>query len=78
MTKQTLDENIKQQENFNQQIAGLKENIAKIEAEREDIRREKDFFSTELAKRNSEYENLQQIHTKREAEIDKVHGADII
>ncbi|WP_282121652.1 DNA recombination protein RmuC [Algibacter mikhailovii] len=64
------DENFKQQENFNQQIASLKENIAKIEAEREDIRREKDFFSTELAKRNSEYENLQQIHTKREAEIE--------
>ena len=52
-------------------IDELKQNLNKIETEREDIRREKEFLSTELARRNSEYENLQQLNVKRDAEIEE-------
>ena len=52
-------------------IDELKQNLTKIEAEREEIRREKEFLSTELARRNSEYENLQQLNVKRDAEIEE-------
>ena len=52
-------------------IEELKQNLTKIETEREEIRREKEFLSTELAKRNSEYENLQQLNVKRDAEIEE-------
>lgn len=52
-------------------IEELKQNLTKIEAEREEIRREKEFLSTELARRNTEYENLQQQNVKRDAEIEE-------
>lgn len=52
-------------------IEELKQNLTKTEAEREEIRREKEFLSTELARRNTEYENLQQLNVKRDAEIEQ-------
>lgn len=52
-------------------IEELKQNLNKIENEREDIRREKDFLNTELARKNSEYENLQQQNIKRDKEIEE-------
>ena len=64
-------ENEKQNENFNLQINQLKETLSKIETEREDIRREKEFLSTELTRKNSEYENLQEQNLKRDAELEK-------
>lgn len=64
-------ENEKQNENFNLQINQLRETVSKIEAERENIRREKEFLSTELARKNSEYENLQEQNLKRDAELEK-------
>ncbi|WP_396603369.1 DNA recombination protein RmuC [Algibacter sp. R77976] len=64
-------ENKKQNENFNLQINQLKETLSKIETEREDIRREKDFLNTELARKNSEYENLQELNLKRDKELEE-------
>jgi len=64
-------ENEKQNENFNLQINQLKETLSKIETEREEIRREKEFLSTELTRKNSEYENLQEQNLKRDAELEK-------
>ncbi|MFI1743714.1 DNA recombination protein RmuC [Thalassobellus sediminis] len=64
-------ENEKTNANFNLQINQLKETISKIETEREAIRSEKEFLNTELARRNSEYENLQQQNIKRDAEIEE-------
>ncbi|WP_053990312.1 DNA recombination protein RmuC [Mangrovimonas sp. TPBH4] len=61
----------KQSEQFGIQLNDLKSTLSKIEAEREDIRREKEFLNTELARRNSEYENLQQLNQKREEEIEE-------
>ncbi|WP_452223411.1 DNA recombination protein RmuC [Lacinutrix chionoecetis] len=49
----------------------LKETVSKIETEREDIRREKDFLNTELTRRNSEYENLQKLNLKRDEELEE-------
>lgn len=64
-------ENEKQNENFNIQIEALRQGISKIELEREDIRSEKEFLSTELARRNSEYENLQALNLKRDKELEE-------
>ncbi|MBC3757684.1 DNA recombination protein RmuC [Hyunsoonleella sp. SJ7] len=52
-------------------IEELKSNLSKIENEREDIRKEKEFLSTELARRNSEYENLQEQNLKRDKELEE-------
>ena len=52
-------------------ISNLKEALSKIENEREDIRREKEFLNTELTRKNTEYENLQQQNLKRDEEIEE-------
>ena len=52
-------------------IDSLKRNLAKVENEREEIRREKDFLNTELTRKNSEYENLQQLNLKRDEELEE-------
>jgi DNA recombination protein RmuC len=52
-------------------IEELKLTINKVEVDREEIRREKDFLSSELTRRNTEYENLQQLNLKREEELAK-------
>ncbi len=52
-------------------IDELKMNLAKIESEREEFRREKDFLNTELTRKNSEYENLQQQNLKRDEELEE-------
>ncbi|MDB2462796.1 DNA recombination protein RmuC [Algibacter sp.] len=64
-------ENEKQNESFNLQINQLKETLSKIENEREGIRKEKDFLNTELTRRNSEYENLQELNIKRDKEVEE-------
>ena len=51
-------------------IEELKHNLAKIESEREEIRREKELLTSELAIRNTEFENLQQLSLKRDEEIE--------
>jgi len=52
-------------------IEELKQNLSKLETEREDIRREKEFLNTELARKNTEYENLQQQNLKRDEELEE-------
>lgn len=52
-------------------IDELKINLAKIESEREEFRREKDFLNTELTRKNSEYDNLQQQNLKRDEELEE-------
>lgn len=52
-------------------IDELKQNLNKIENEREEIRREKEFLSTALARKNSEYENLQEQNLKRDKELEE-------
>ena len=66
--KSTLEE---RQSQFQNTIIDLKQNVDKIEIEREDIRREKDFLNTELSRRNTEFENLQQQNLKRDEELAK-------
>lgn len=51
-------------------ISDLKMTLSKLEQDREEIRREKDFLSTELARRNTEFQNLQQLNLKREQELE--------
>ncbi|MBT8265886.1 MAG: DNA recombination protein RmuC [Bacteroidia bacterium] len=57
------------QNNLIQSIDELRSTIEKTEQEREEIRREKDFLNTELTRKNSEYENLQQQNLKRDEEL---------
>ena len=64
----TLEE---RQNQLTQNIDSLKETVLKIESEREDIRREKDFLNQELARKNTEYENLQQLNLKRDEELEE-------
>lgn len=52
-------------------IEELKQNLTKIEGEREEIRREKEFLNSELARKNTEYENLQEQNLKRDQELAK-------
>lgn len=47
-------------------INELKQNLSKLETEREEIRREKDFLNTELTRKNADFENLQQQNLKRD------------
>ena len=67
-TQSTLEERQNQSANT---INELKENLSKIENEREEIRREKDFLNSELTRKNTEYENLQQLNLKRDAELEE-------
>ena len=66
--KSTLEE---RQLQFSNTIGELKQNVEKTETEREEIRREKDFLNTELSRRNTEYENLQQQNLKRDKELEE-------
>ena len=52
-------------------IDDLKQNVDKIEGEREEIRREKEFLSSELARKSTEYENLHAQNLKRDEELAK-------
>lgn len=63
-------ESEKQASYLNTKLGELSETISKIEQEREVIRKEKDFLNTELARRNTEYENLQKLSDKREEDIE--------
>ncbi len=58
-------------ENFNLQLTDLKDTITKTEANREAIRQEKELLNAELARRNTEYENLKQLNLKRDKELEE-------
>lgn len=66
--KSTLEE---RQNQLNNTINEQKQTVEKIENEREEIRREKEFLNTELTRKSSEYENLQQQNIKRDAELEE-------
>jgi len=63
-------ENQKQDEAFKTKLQEYTDAISKIELDRDDIRREKEILGTELARRNSEFENLQKLYDQREAEVE--------
>ena len=52
-------------------IEDLKQNLNKTEGEREDIRNEKEILNQELARKNSEYKNLQTQNLKQDEELVK-------
>ncbi len=52
-------------------IDELKQNASKIESEREEIRREKEFLNAELTRKNTEYENLKQQNLKHDKELEQ-------
>ncbi len=66
--KSALEE---RQNQMSRTIDELRQNLSKIEGEREDIRREKEFLNSELTRKNTEYENLQQLNLKRDKEIEE-------
>lgn len=62
----TASEKEQLNETFQQQLSTVKESLTKTEHEREEIRREKDFLNIELARKNSEFENLQKQNIERD------------
>ncbi|WP_142783552.1 DNA recombination protein RmuC [Changchengzhania lutea] len=66
--KSTLEE---RQNQMRLTIEGLKENLAKVESERDAMRDERDVLNTELTRKDTEYINLQQQSLKRDAEIEE-------
>ncbi|PNQ72431.1 DNA recombination protein RmuC [Hanstruepera neustonica] len=64
----TLEE---RQNQLSNTIVELKDNLNKIEMEREDIRKQKEFLNSELIRKNTEFENLQQQNLKRDEELAK-------
>lgn len=66
--KSTLEE---RQNQLSSTINDLKENLSKVETERETIRKEKDFLNSELTRKNTEFENLLQQNQKRDAELEE-------
>lgn len=52
-------------------IDNLKENLSKLESERDAIRREKEVLNTELTRKSTEFENLQQQNLKRDEELEE-------
>ncbi len=68
--KSSFEEETRKQEGFfNQQITDFKTAISKTEIERDNIRKEKELLNSELARRNSEYDNLEQQLLKRDEEL---------
>ncbi|QXP59542.1 DNA recombination protein RmuC [Olleya sp. HaHaR_3_96] len=63
-------ESERQSSTFTTQLQELKQTISKIEIEREEIRREKDFLNEDLARKNADFENLQQLNLKRDEEVE--------
>jgi DNA recombination protein RmuC len=59
------------QHQLNLTIEELKQNVTKIESEREEIRREKEFLNSELTRKQTEFENLHQQNLKRDEELAK-------
>ena len=63
-------ENEKQNKQFTLQLENSKETIAKIEAQRESIRQEKDFLNAELTRKSTEFDNLKQLNIKKDEEVE--------
>ncbi|WP_430408993.1 DNA recombination protein RmuC [Kordia sp.] len=66
LKQSALTETAKQNESYQQQLNDVKNSLIKTEQEREEIRREKDFLNVELARKNSEFENLQKQNLERD------------
>ena len=62
----------KAQQSFNEQHKALKETLEKIESEREDIRREKEFLNSELTRKQADFENLSEKHLEQKGEVEKL------
>ncbi|RIA10109.1 DNA recombination protein RmuC [Flavobacteriaceae bacterium MAR_2010_72] len=67
--KSALEE---RQHQLNTTLEDLKANLNRTEGEREDIRREKEFLNSELVRRTTEYENLQEKIKEQKAEVEQL------
>ncbi|WP_136481870.1 DNA recombination protein RmuC [Cognatitamlana onchidii] len=62
----------RQSEVFKSQLDELRSTIEKLEKEREGIRREKEFLNAELARKNTEYDNLNQKNLEQKQEVEQL------
>lgn len=60
------------QNQWSQNLSNLKENLNKVEIERESIRKEKDDLNGELVRRNAEFESLQLKLQEQKNEVEKL------
>src|SRR5690554_1493449 len=54
------------------QLNSLKESLLRVEEDREEIRREKEFLSTELTRKIANFENLSLKNQEQKAEVEKL------
>ncbi|GGG59366.1 DNA recombination protein RmuC [Bizionia arctica] len=67
--RSTLEE---RQNQLNNSILDLKNNISKVEDERNDIRNDRYFLNSQLTRRNTEFDNLQEKLQEQKAEVEKL------
>ncbi|WP_066217611.1 DNA recombination protein RmuC [Formosa haliotis] len=64
-------QNLKQEEAFKAQLEDLQKYNAKIESDRESIRREKDFLNEAFTRKSTEFQNLQEQNVQRDKDMVK-------
>ena len=71
--KSKNEKNILEERNsqLGNKIVELENTVINLEVERDTFRNEKESINLELTQRNTEYENLQQLHLKSEADLEK-------
>ncbi len=59
-------------ENYALQVTDLKDSIEKMDSDRADIRREKEFLNSELTRKQADFENLSERNQEQKAEVEKL------
>lgn len=62
----------KTRENYTSQLMDLKNSLDKMDADREDIRKEKELLHSELTRTQTEFENLFEKNKEQKAEVEKL------
>jgi len=62
----------KTEQHYETQLVSLKETLDKLEQDRENIRREKDFLNTELTRKHADFQNLTLKNQEQKAEVEKL------
>ncbi|TXE10691.1 DNA recombination protein RmuC [Gelidibacter salicanalis] len=62
----------KTEQHYGAQLVSLKETLDKLEQDRENIRREKDFLNTELTRKQADFHNLTLKNQEQKAEVEKL------
>ncbi len=62
----------KTEQHYETQLVSIKETLDKLEQDRENIRREKDFLNTELTRKHADFQNLTLKNQEQKVEVEKL------